>query len=45
MPSRVTLDAMIRREDFAVEGEEKTVAVNLFSDFPIAHLRLGRCRF
>lgn len=38
MPGRVTLDAMIRREDFAIEGEEKPVAVNLFSDFPIRHL-------
>ncbi|MFG7490668.1 HNH endonuclease family protein [Methylorubrum rhodesianum] len=36
MPQRVTLDAMIPREDFARESNQ--VAVNLFSDFPISHL-------
>ena len=36
MVKRVTLDAMIPREDFARE-EDETV-VNLFGDFPISHL-------
>jgi hypothetical protein len=36
MVKRVTLDAMIPREDFARQ-EDETV-VNLFGDFPISHL-------
>ena len=36
MVKRVTLDAMIPREDFARE-EDETV-INLFGDFPISHL-------
>lgn len=36
MPQRVTLDAMIPREDFARESDQPTL--NLFSDFPISHL-------
>jgi hypothetical protein len=36
MPKYVTLDAMIPREDFALEGDEN--AVHLFSDFPIRNL-------
>lgn len=36
MANRVNLDAMIRREDFALEEEE--YALDLFQDFPIANL-------
>ena len=36
MPQRVTLDAMIPREDFARESDQ--VLVNLVGDFPISHL-------
>jgi hypothetical protein len=36
MAKRVTLDAMVPREDFAVEGEE--FLLDLIRDFPIAHL-------
>jgi hypothetical protein len=36
MVKRVTLDAMIPREDFARDEDE--VVVNLFGDFPIMHL-------
>lgn len=36
MPQRVTLDAMIPREDFGRESDQ--VVVNLFGDFPISHL-------
>jgi hypothetical protein len=36
MPKRVTLDAMIRREDFAVEGDE--FVLDLFPALPIASL-------
>ncbi|SEP22549.1 Protein of unknown function DUF262 [Methylobacterium sp. UNC300MFChir4.1] len=36
MPQRVTLDAMIPREDFARESDQ--VSLNLFGDFPISHL-------
>lgn len=37
MPQRVTLDAMIRREDFAAL-EAEAQALNLFTDFPINYL-------
>jgi hypothetical protein len=37
MAKRVTLDAMIPREDFAVEGEEK--ATENWRDFPIEYLQ------
>jgi hypothetical protein len=36
MAQRVNLDAMIRREDFGVAGEEYTL--DLFKDFPISNL-------
>lgn len=36
MPARVTLDAMIPREDFALEGEE--FVLDLFPGLPIANL-------
>jgi hypothetical protein len=36
VPQRVTLDAMIRREDFGIQGEE--FVLDLFSGFPIANL-------
>jgi hypothetical protein len=36
MPQRVTLDAMIPREDFAVSQDE--FELELFRDFPISHL-------
>jgi hypothetical protein len=39
MAQRVNLDAMIRREDFGVTGEEYTL--DLFKDFPIANLEQG----
>src|SRR5262249_24256355 len=39
MALRVNLDAMIRREDFGVTGEEYTL--DLFKDFPIANLEQG----
>src|SRR6266480_4103274 len=37
MAKRVTLDAMIPREDFALEAEEVVLEI-LFGDFPIGHL-------
>ncbi len=37
MAKRVTLDAMIPREDFAVEAEDRTAEI-LFGDFPISYL-------
>ena len=37
MAKRVTLDAMIPREDFALEAEDRTAEI-LFGDFPISHL-------
>lgn len=36
MANRVNLDAMIPREDFAVEAEDYTI--DLIKDFPISHL-------
>ena len=36
MASRITLDAMIPRDDFAVLADE--FALDLFADFPITHL-------
>jgi hypothetical protein len=36
MAKKVNLDAMIPREDFAIEEGE--FALNLFQDFPITHL-------
>jgi hypothetical protein len=36
MAQRVTLDAMIPREDFGLEGEE--FVLDLFPGFPIANL-------
>jgi len=38
MAKKVNLDAMIRREDFAVQETEGEFALNLFQDFPITHL-------
>jgi hypothetical protein len=38
MAKKVTLDAMIPREDFAVQEGEGEFALNLFQDFPITHL-------
>ena len=38
MAKKVNLDAMIRREDFAVKEVEGEFALNLFQDFPITHL-------
>lgn len=39
MAQRVNLDAMIRREDFGIAGEEYTL--DLFKDFPISNLEQG----
>jgi hypothetical protein len=36
MANRVNLDAMIPREDFAIEDEDFTI--DLIKDFPISHL-------
>ncbi|WP_416193167.1 GmrSD restriction endonuclease domain-containing protein [Nitrobacter sp. TKz-YC01] len=40
MAQRVNLDAMIRREDFGVKGQEYTL--DLFKDFPISNLEQGQ---
>lgn len=37
MAKRVTLDAMIAREDFALEAEDVVLEI-LFGDFPISNL-------